>query len=367
MNILFVTKNDGHPWAGPSYSVPRQIKAQTSVDNVFWYNLYGKKEPEYEPLRQWRNEKYYHDLIDYPTGRIADLPAPFNKADIIIVEPFYLFGMDRIVEELMSCKIPYVIVPRSEFTRLAQKRHWYKKIPANILRFYKFAQNACAIQYLTEDEAKQSGNKWNQEFFIIPNGCDLPSKTKTSYQDERVKGIYIGRIETYQKGLDVLVEAIKNVQDKLRKANFTMNIFGPNTDESVKDLTNMINMGKLNDLISITSKTVIGEEKMNLLLGSDVFIMPSRFEGLPMALIEALSYGLPCFVATGTNMRKEIEEADAGWGTETTVEAVSASLLQMIGDINHYEKMGKNAICLASRYSWENIAKMTHDILQTYV
>ena len=367
MDILFITKNDGHPWAGPSYSVPRQIKAQASVDNVFWYNLYGKKDAEYDTLRQWRNEKYYHDLIEYPTGKIADLPAPFNKADIIMVEPFYLFRMDKIVGELMSCKIPYIIVPRSEFTRLAQRRHWYKKIPANILRFKKFARSACAIQYLTEAEKNESGVNWNRQSFVVPNGCDLPSKTKMNYQSECIKGIYIGRIETYQKGLDVLVESIKDIQDKLRKANFTLSIFGPNMDDSVKDLTNMITQGNLNDLISITPNTVIGEEKMNLLLGSDVFIMPSRFEGLSMALIEALSYGLPCLAATGTNMRKEIEEADAGWGTETTVEAVSASMLQMIGDAGRYEEMGKNAICLASGYSWENIAKMTHDILQKYV
>ena len=39
MNILFLSVLDGRPWAGPTYSVPKQISAQSKVDNVFWYNL----------------------------------------------------------------------------------------------------------------------------------------------------------------------------------------------------------------------------------------------------------------------------------------------------------------------------------------
>ena len=36
------------------------------------------------------------------------------------------------------------------------------------------------------------------------------------------------------------------------------------------------------------------EEKRQILLDTDVFIQTSRFEGMPMGILEALSYGLPC-------------------------------------------------------------------------
>ena len=45
-----------------------------------------------------------------------------------------------------------------------------------------------------------------------------------------------------------------------------------------------------------------------------------------MGLIEALSYGLPCLVTSGTNMADEIEKADAGWTADVSVEGIVRAL-----------------------------------------
>ena len=39
MNVLYISKLTGNLFAGPNNSVPAQIKAQSKIDNVFWYNL----------------------------------------------------------------------------------------------------------------------------------------------------------------------------------------------------------------------------------------------------------------------------------------------------------------------------------------
>ena len=39
MNILYISNLSGSKFAGPSYSVPEQIRAQAKYDNVFWLNL----------------------------------------------------------------------------------------------------------------------------------------------------------------------------------------------------------------------------------------------------------------------------------------------------------------------------------------
>ena len=46
MNILFISKLSGNLWAGPNNSIPAQVKAQSRIDNVFWYNLNNTKRPE---------------------------------------------------------------------------------------------------------------------------------------------------------------------------------------------------------------------------------------------------------------------------------------------------------------------------------
>ena len=122
----------GNLHEGPTYSVPMQIAAQSEIDDVFWYNL-CKTEKE-----DWKSKSYYHDLDDYPDESIKKLPAPFNKPDIIIIEQLYNIIGSPIRKDLKTLNIPYVIIPRSEFTVKAQKRKWLKKRIANFLLCNKY-------------------------------------------------------------------------------------------------------------------------------------------------------------------------------------------------------------------------------------
>lgn len=89
--------------------------------------------------------------------------------------------------------------------------------------------------------------------------------------------------------------------------------------------------------------------------------MPSRFEGLSMGLLEALSYGLPCLVTTGSNMREEIEKYDCGWGADNSVESIKNALLALIRDKDKLRIKSENARKLAEKYNWEKIAMDSHE------
>lgn len=175
MNILYISCVDGGPWAGPTYSVPNQVKAQTCLDNVLWYNFYDGSHPEWISA-EWEKLPYYCDLRNYPNARIADLPKPFNHPDLVIVEQFYTYARQPLPRELMRGGIPYIIVPRGELTLAAQKRKSLKKQIFNALYYRRFAQKAAAIQYLTEQEQTDSGTKWNDK-----QACRLRSFRLSSY------------------------------------------------------------------------------------------------------------------------------------------------------------------------------------------
>ena len=99
------------------------------------------------------------------------------------------------------------------------------------------------------------------------------------------------------------------------------------------------------------------------MLNSDVFILTSRFEGHPMGLIEALAYGLPAVVSSGSNMKDEIENADAGWTCDTSVESLRQALLTMIGEKDKFQIKSINAATLAKGYDWTVLAAKLHKIL----
>lgn len=359
MNILYISCKDGRPWAGPTYSIPNQIKAQTKEDNVLWYNLYKRTHREWVSS-EWENWEFYCDLIDCPSGKIKDLPAPFNKPDLIIVEQFYCYANTSIIRQLLRLQIPYIIIPRGEMTNGAQKRHLLKKRICNLLIFYKFARRAAAIQYLTKQEKEDAGEKWNKEKIVIPNGVSFSDVKKANFSKDRINAVIIGRIEPYQKGLDLIIEACAGCKGKIADANMQVDIYGPDRVGRLAEMRALVEDKGLDNIIFFHDG-IYGKEKERVLLNADVFIIPSRFEGHPTALIEALSYGIPALVTTGSNMRNEIENYDAGWGADTTSEDIKRAILKMINEHSSFDEKGKNARLLAKNYEWSFLARDSHE------
>lgn len=354
MNILYLSKLTGNLFAGPNYSVPEQINAQRKIDNVFWYNLNNVKRKEWISM-------HCKNLTDYPSGKLKDLPQPFNNPDIVIIEEFYCHVFDTTVKDVQRKKIPYIIIPRSQMTIQAQKKNHLKKVIGNLIYFKNLAKNAIAIQYLSKQEQLDSGSKWNNKSIIIPNGTKEKNKIKNKFSSNKIKAIYIGRYEKYQKGLDLLFAAIGIKQRLLRENNFVLEMYGVNQGRTLYELEEMMRKLKISDLISINN-TLFGEKKEEKLLEADLFIMSSRFEGMPMGLIEALSVGLPVLVSKGTNMAGEIKENNAGWVAENDEYSLAEAFGKMIVEKNMFEEKSKNAIKLSEKYLWDNIALGTHKI-----
>ena len=124
------------------------------------------------------------------------------------------------------------------------------------------------------------------------------------------------------------------------------------------------NLSKIDIIVKNYEIGVRGEEKEKVLLQSDVFFLTSRFEGHPMGLIEALSYGVPSFVTRGTNMYDEVRNYEAGWVAETSKDDIIVSLRQMIKERTLFPTYSKNAIKLARTYNWDSLALKFHEIVK---
>lgn len=360
MNILYLSHLSGASYAGPTYSVPKQIKAQSKIDSVFWYNAVEKSPSE------WKELPYYHDLTDFPDESIASLPTPFDKPDVIVVECFYNMFRSPLMKELANGTIPYIIVPRGELTRQAQKRKSWKKQIANFLGCKNYAHKAAAIQYLTIQEYEDSGDGWNANRVIIPNGVVMPKKAKESFSKDEIKCVSIGRISPYHKGLDLLIEACAGMKDELAQANCTITICGPDSEGKTAEIQQMASSYGLQGIIKF-HEGVYGDEKVKLLMDSDIFLITSRFEGHPMALIEALSYGIPCLATTGSNMRKEIEKYGAGWTADNNAESIRTALKDVLAHKKDYREFGQKAQELAREYEWNSLANTSHTYFESLI
>lgn len=366
LNILYVSVREPHLRQGPTYSVPAQIAAQAQVDNVLWLNLVNSDTPAMQELFKqvsWKELPYYKDLSQGKISCLSQLPAPFNKPDLIVLEQFYTFGIHiAFLYKIIKSRIPFIIVPRGELTQGAQAQKKWKKKIANWLLFSRVARRAAAIQYLTNQEQATSGTKWNKKGFVIPNGVSLPPQTIKNYQPGTpVKLLYIGRLNIFHKGLDLLVQACALVKEKFEKSHVTLDIYGPDLEDNRERLLCMVQELGLTPWVRI-HKELYKTDKIHALQQTDVFVMTSRFEGHPMGLIEALAYGLPCLATTGTNMREQIEKYNAGWTADNTVESIAAALEKMLKERDQFATKSTNARRLAEQYDWAEIAKQSHEI-----
>lgn len=354
MKIIFVSHLSDAISVGPNWSVPAGISAQETIDEVLWLNISGAHMPH------WDGVKAYTQAAEWGKDpQLGKLPGKFRRPDAVVFEGIYFLPYVKFAKELRKKGIPYIIIPRGSLT-LNARRHYsrWKKLIAHKLFFDRFCNNALAIQYLTEVERLDSAHNWKSGQFVIPNGFTTPKAFKTNYSANGINAVFIGRPSLYHKGIDLLFGAMAKLKEKLDAAGFRLRFYSPYRLDRA-DIEKLASDLGINSLIDFQGE-ISGKEKEEAILGSDLFVLTSRFEGHPMGLIEALAYGLPAMVTTGSNMREEIEQSDAGWTADTTLESVADALEKIMQEAGRLKSKGENARRLAAGYDWKILADRLH-------
>ena len=139
----------------------------------------------------------------------------------------------------------------------------------------------------------------------------------------------------------------------------TLDIYGPCEDRGVSYLDEMngtIQSGGVEGMVTL-HPAVLGEEKARVLLDADVFIQTSRTEGMPLGVLEALSYGLPCLLTEGTTFAQTVASRGAGWNAGSDVDAIAAALRQSVADRSRFPLFSANAVAVSREHDWHTAAQ----------
>ena len=242
-----------------------------------------------------------------------------------------------------------------------QRAKWGKLASTYIMMGEKCAvKHADEIIVLSKGVQDYFRDTYGRETKFIPNGVNRPIirepqiiKAKFGLEkDDYI--LFLGRLVP-EKGLRYLVEAFKKV-----KTDKKLVIAGgsSDTDEFVNELRKM---AKDDDRIIFTG-FVQGEELDELYSNAYVYTLPSDLEGMPLSLLEAMSYGNCCLVSDIDECASVVEDKALVF-EKSNVEQLKERLQEACDKpemVAGYKKAAADFIC--EKYSWDDVVDKTMEL-----
>ncbi|MGE3993699.1 glycosyltransferase [Pseudorhodoplanes sp.] len=283
-------------------------------------------------------------------------------------------AISRQVSAWRHCtNLPVVITPHGMLDSWAISNSRWKKRIAGLIYEDANLKGANCLHALNESELisiRKLG--LSNPVAIIPNGVglpkldEIPERPSFFYAGDRKTLLFLGRIHP-KKGLRELIEAwalFKADAPKLA-SEWRLMLAGWDDGGHRAILEEMVaRQGLSNDVVFPGPQH--GDAKAGVFAHADAFILPSYSEGLPVAVLEAWSYGLPVFMTKACNLPEGFE-AEAAVEITTIPEDIKRILVAHLDDsaLSARGQMGRSLV--AQKFSWMRIARMQDELYKWLV
>jgi glycosyltransferase involved in cell wall biosynthesis len=194
------------------------------------------------------------------------------------------------------------------------------------------------VREIAVGEGIQPGN-----IVVIPNGIEIQDAVISPLHLRQDLGLpqdapillSVGRL-TDQKGHDILIAAMPAVLAE--RANVMLVIVGDGPLHSALE-QQVARLGLGGHVRLLGNRNDVRE----LLSLADIFVLPSRSEGLPLALLEAMGAGLPVIATRIAGAEEVVQEGENGLLVPPeNHQALSQALLRLLADPSACRTMGRN-------------------------
>ena len=265
-----------------------------------------------------------------------------EKPDIIVS---FIWGLNAPV--LLSTRFLNIPVIASEHTTFNKKKSLYEKW----CRFY-VNRLADKVTILTKYDYDYIGNRLKNKM-VIPNPLSfdpyLPSSTK-----ERKKCIIAaGGIDRYYiKGFDNLIKIWGKIAHKY--PDWVLQIAGAGTSNNINILKVLAQQNNIVNQIEFIGPIKALDLKLR---ESSIFVLSSRFEGLPMVLIEAMSQGCACVSFDCITGPREIitNNIDGLLIQNQNLDEMREAICKLIENDKKREYLSKNALISVQKFAVNKI------------
>lgn len=222
------------------------------------------------------------------------------------------------------------------------------------------AKYADEIIVLSKGVQEHFKSTYGRNTTLIPNGVVRPDIRKNEILNKKYKietnGYYLALSRlTKEKGIHLLIEAYRRV-----KTDKKLVIAGGSSDSN--DYVQYLHKLAEGDERIIFTGFVQGQELEELYSNAYVYVLPSELEGMPLSLLEAMSYGNCCLTSDISENKDVIGKH--GLTFKTNDEEDMTKCLQNLENkpiiVNEYKANAASYIC--EKYNWDEVTERTLDL-----
>jgi glycosyltransferase involved in cell wall biosynthesis len=298
MKFAFVSTMQGSPWGGSeelwSQAAARLKGAGHDVQAavVYWPQLSDKITVlaqhgirlETHSSRQAGRTRRIWNKVSRDDWRSYRRLKRFNPDLVVISQGHNQGGFDwtRVCRE---AAIPYVIIVHCN-----SDHWWFQEQTGEAVPSYTSARRIFCVSRGNLDLLRlQVGDPLlNAE--VVWNPYNISSESTLVWPDESGKWRFacVARIDVAAKGQDLLLQAL--ARPEWRDRTVELNLFGAGPDElALRRMTRMLQLNNVHFHGHVSDIRAIWEQ-------NHLLVLPSRYEGLPLALVEAMWCGRPAVV-----------------------------------------------------------------------
>lgn len=322
-------------------------------------HIAGKDFEQSEKIKQWQGVKI--KWVKTPDSSklnaivysfFATLRAVFSRFDIIHFHaegPASMVILARLFRKRSVVTIHGLDWQRSKWGGFATK-------------FLKFGERTAAkyadeIIVLSKNVQDYFIKVYDRETVFIPNGISKPD----NYEPEIIKNkygldkdgyiLFLGRLVP-EKGVHYLIEAYKELDTDKKLVIAGGSSHTKEYESELKALANG------NENIIFTG-FIQGKELDELYSNAYIYCLPSDLEGMPISLLEAMSYGNCCLTSNIAEC-SEVCGENAVYFEQGNVQSLKSTLEELLKNEERVSKL-KNAAAryILSRYNWDNVCDDT--------
>ncbi len=240
-------------------------------------------------------------------------------------------------------------VQKSQICRIGCEHIWLQAPPWfwRVVRKFRYPHLDAVVTLTAQDQKRAC--RLNSVVKCIPNGRTFDDGRTADPHRKRI--LSMGRLD-HQKGFDRLLASYACIKDRFPDWELVIIGEGPLRNA----LRDRIDQLGLRDQVSLKNNT---RDVISEYLASSIFALASRYEGLPMVLIEAQSLGLPAVsMDCPTGPRDIIVDSETGFLIpQGNLKLFSERLARLMEDVELRRLMGQRAKSMSERFDQERICR----------